>query len=146
MTTEFDYDCNSEKDMQAAIDAHQISQELYEENVTRFFDAFPAGKEESYASINYNEGVDCHDWSLQIEPIIVSATNSDLSLSMARTPAPSNKIQYSMLLLKGLKQLHGATSLVFSKAKPKEGDSDVYFIAMKDTTIIGYFNISTQFP
>lgn len=142
-----DYDCNSEKDMLAAIETHEISQATYEENVTRFFSGImPEGKTETYSSINYNSGVDCHDWSLQIDPIIQSNTNGDLSLSMQRTPAPTGKIQYSMLLLKALKEIHGATNLVFSKAQAKDSDADVYFIAMKDTDVIGYYDFNGTFP
>jgi hypothetical protein len=147
MTTEFDFDCSSEKDMQAAIDAHAITQAVYEANVKSFFSGtMPAGKAETYASINYNDGLSCNEWSLQIKQVIVSNTNADLKIAMDKMPISPGEIQYSIQLLKGLKQLKGANNFLFSKAKGADGKGDAYFIAMKDTAIIGYFNISTQFP
>lgn len=147
MTTEFDFDCSSEKDMQAAIDAHAITQAVYEANVQRFFSgAMPAGKAETYATINYNDGLSCNEWSLQIKPVIVSNTNTDLKIAMDRMPMSPGEIQYSIQLIKGLKLLEGANNFLFSKAKGNDGKADVYFIAMRDTTIIGYYNFSSQFP
>jgi hypothetical protein len=147
MTTEFDFDCSSERDMQASIDAHTISRATYEENVQRFFSGvMPAGKAETYTSINYNDGLNCNEWSLQIKPVIVSNTNSDLKIAMERMPMSPGEIQYSMQLIKGLKILKGANNFLFSKAKGADGKADVYFIAMQDTAIIGYYNMSNSFP
>jgi hypothetical protein len=147
MTTEFDFDCSSERDMQASIDAHEISRATYESNVQRFFSgAMPAGKAETYTTINYNDGLSCNEWSLQIKPVIVSNSNTDLKVAMDKMPMSPGEIQYSIQLIKGLKQLKGANNFLFSKAKGDDGKADVYFIAMRDTAVIGYYDCNGTFP
>lgn len=147
MTTEFDFDCSSEKDMQAAIDAHAITQAVYEANVKSFFSGtMPAGKAETYATINYNDGLNCNEWSLQIKPVINSGTNADLKIAMEKMPMSAGEIQYSMQLIKGLKLLKNANNFLFSKALAEDKKPDVYFIAMRDTAVIGYYDFNGTFP
>lgn len=147
MTTEFDFDCSSERDMQAAIDAHEITRETYDANVQRFFSgAMPDGKAETYATINYNDGLSCNEWSLQFKPVIVSNTNADLKIAMDKMPMSPGETQYSIQLIKGLKLLKGANNFLFSKAKGDDGKAAVYFIAMKDTSVIGYYDFNGTFP